>query len=102
MKKIASKELKRHYKNVAEIGCILTGFEPQLHHVFGGSIKDRGFSRGMGQRGVNEFWVIPLCHHYHQGSKGIHTIGVRRWEERYGTQWDLLNKVWDILGYDAH
>ena len=35
---------------------------------------------------------IPLCHHHHQGGEGIHTLGTKIWEEKYGTQEDLLNE----------
>ena len=54
-------KLKDHYANVAKLGCVLSHTtNPQLHHVYGGSIKDKGFVSGMGMRGVSEYWVILL------------------------------------------
>ena len=35
---------------------------------------------------------IPLCHHHHQGGEGIHTLGTKTWEKKYGKQQDLLNE----------
>ena len=91
--------LKKHYSNVFELGCCLTGNAfPELHHVIGGSLKDMGFYRGMGLRGVNEYWVIPLCNVLH---REFHNRGVETWESTYAKQWDLLQEVWDRLDYEV-
>ena len=94
-------KLKDHYANVAKLGCVLSHTnKPQLHHVYGGSIKDRGFASGMGMRGVSDYWVIPLNEYYHTGDKGIHKLGIWTWESLYRTQWDLLQSVWRALEYE--
>ena len=94
-------KLKDHYDNVAKLGCVLSRTtNPQLHHVYGGSIKDKGFVSGMGMRGVSEYWVIPLNEYYHTGDMGIHKLGIWRWEALYRTQWTLLHSVWRALGYE--
>ena len=33
---------------------------------------------------------IPLCHTHHQGWDGIHFLGNKKFEEKYGTQEELL------------
>ena len=93
-------DIKKHYTNVAELGCVLCGqTNPQLHHVSGGSVKDAGYHSGMGKLGVSNYWVIPLHRHYHVGDKGIHKLGVITWEERYSPQMELLEWVWRNVGY---
>ena len=37
--------------------------------------------------------MIPLCHYHHQGRMGIHTIGKKIWEDRYGTQRELHKRL---------
>lgn len=34
--------------------------------------------------------VIPLCYHHHQGKEGIHTIGRKTWEEKFGDEMSYL------------
>jgi len=41
--------------------------------------------------------MIPLCHYHHQGRMGIHTIGKKMWEERYGTQRELYQRLQEEL-----
>ena len=33
---------------------------------------------------------MPLCHTHHQGAEGIHHLGTFTWEEKFGTQEELL------------
>ncbi len=37
--------------------------------------------------------VLPLCETHHTGKLGIHTIGRRAWQARFGTESELLQKV---------
>lgn len=98
-----------HRTLVADMGCILTGKYPAtLHHCHGGSLKDNGIHRGMGQR-PSEFLIIPLIADLHTGRDGIDSgMGVRTWERKYGTQMDHLREVsrrvkynvFELAGYD--
>ena len=73
-----------HMQKVAELGCIICGAEPCLHHIRHG--------QGMGQKASN-YEVIPLCHFHHQGKEGIHTMGTRAWQAKYGSEVELLERV---------
>lgn len=99
---MASKEIKEYWELVADIGCIVSGLQYgiQLHHCKGGSIKDLGIYSGIGRK--NSDWlVIPLNYHYHIGDMGIHKIGVRTWEEEFGTQVWLINRLIERTGIDV-
>ena len=48
----------------------------------------------------NPFLQIPLKDDYHIGDMGIDRIGVRTWEDRFGTQMEHLQWVSDQLPYD--
>lgn len=99
-KRSRSKELQEHFDAVAEMGCFITGRLPQLHHAMGGSMRERGVHKGMGQK--NSDWlVIPLSEEYHTGKNGIHTIGVIEWEQRYGRQSQMLDEICDRLRVDV-
>lgn len=95
------RSVKEHHANVRALGCILSGRKPcTLHHVHGGSIKDRGLHVGMGQR-QSDALVIPLAPEYHSvGPCGIDSgMGVRTWERVFGTQAGLVDEVSEELGY---
>lgn len=73
-----------HLDRVASLGCIICGSPASIHHIRTGM--------GMGQR-AGHFDVLPLCHRHHQGADGIHTIGTKVWQKKYGTEIELLKKV---------
>lgn len=53
----------------------------------------------MGQRSPDSR-AIPLCHFHHRtGGHGlaIHA-GQKTWEAKFGTEKELLVKVWELLG----
>ena len=92
---------KKHHDSVRALGCILTGRPgATLHHVHGGSIKDRGWHVGMGQR-QNEALVIPLALEYHSfGPCAIDGgMGVLTWEKTFGEQAKFIDEVSEALGY---
>lgn len=77
------------------MGCIVCQLQglgktpPQIHHILTGV--------GMGQRATHQE-TIPLCYHHHQGVEGVHTWGVRAWEERIGyTELELLGMVGELI-----
>ena len=96
-----SAELKRHWDRVAELGCIITHRPtPTLHHCMSGSMVPIIGLKSQNQR-TSDWFVLPLDIEYHVGDSGIHTIGVRTWEKRYGTQVELLNQLSRMLGYNV-
>jgi len=64
--------------------------EAMIHHLTG--IK----YRGAGKKASDEH-TIPLCHEHHQGAQGIHTIGMRPWEEQFGKQSVYLEMINEYL-----
>ena len=94
-------EIRRHWTRVAELRCIITHRpSPTLHHCFGGSMTPIIGLKGGGLK-TSDWFVIPLDAEYHTGDKGIHVIGVKTWEKRYGTQVELLNRLSHMLGYNV-
>ena len=73
----------KRFDILSELGCCICGQPPQIHHLIG--IK----YRGMGQKASDEN-TIPLCLHHHTGAQGIHQLGKRAWELKYGAQDELL------------
>lgn len=87
---------RRHMSAVAELGCIVCRrvmgvFTPlvELHHPRKGT--------GMGQRAAHQD-VIGLCYEHHRGNTGIHGLGAKGFEKRYGfAEADLLEDVRRLL-----
>lgn len=52
------------------------------HHIR----EDQGVSKR-----AKHFLVAALCPEHHQGGQGIHTLGRRVWEARYGTELDAMS-----------
>lgn len=74
--------LKEWHRFVAGFGCCVCWGSAQIHHPRGGSVAGEA---GAGKKS-SESGVIPLCERHHTGEEGIHQIGVKTWEARYGTQ----------------
>ena len=85
-----TKDEREYLGKVASLGCVVCGDEAQVHHRTGA---------GMGLR-ASHYKTIPLCHRHHQGTEGIHQIGVKTWEERYDTQDHFIQLVQQALGHD--
>jgi hypothetical protein len=86
-----TKEQRKHYDNVARLGCSLCrylgyGESPaHLHHI-----------RRAGKR--DNAPVIPLCPEHHTGNGGIHGMGRRAFEKVYGvTEEELLEKTIELI-----
>lgn len=79
--------------------CLVSGLWPvTLHHIVGGSTQERLGVRGNSKH--SDWLQIPLHYDYHQGKFGIHTIGVKEWEDRYGRQVDMIDKLCQVSGFD--
>ncbi len=84
MKKKANKQERAYMGRVAELGCLICGGIPEIHH----NTKNRGY----GAKSSN-YDIMPLCVRHHRGEEGIHHIGVKTWQEKFGDQDDLVKRV---------
>jgi len=86
---MSKKEEQRHMDKIASFGCIichLLGYEEspcELHHIKEGR---------MGKKSSN-FKVIPLCPKHHRIGKESYHYSPKNFEEKWGTQEKLLEKV---------
>ncbi|CAB4140058.1 Recombination enhancement, RecA-dependent nuclease [uncultured Caudovirales phage] len=87
--------LKKHYENVAELGCVLCrhlGYRDtpcEIHHIRRfGTKRDRAP-------------VIGLCPEHHRGNTGVHGLGRKAFAVRYNiTEEDLLEITNKLLQED--
>lgn len=93
-----SRAEKEHYNKVAALGCLVCRrlygpHDPgpvELHHLRAG-----GWGRG------HFTTVMGLCVEHHRGKTGVHGLGTKAFDRRYGfTQRDLLEDALRLLGYD--
>lgn len=83
-KKSKTKAEIDHLAKVAALGCVVCKQPANVHHIRTGM--------GMAQR-ASHFQTIPLCYNHHQGNEGIHTLGTKAWQKKYGSELDLLKSV---------
>ena len=91
---MATKNEKNAYRKIAELGCILCssilGFEgtpAELHHI-----RRYGTKRSTSP-------VVPLCPEHHRGNTGVHGLGHKGFENKWGvTEEELLERVNKKLG----
>lgn len=96
-KKRTTASEKRHMSSVAELGCIVCrnlgyGYTPcELHHP-------RELAGG-GQKSSNDD-VIGLCPNHHRlGGYGVaYHAGPKIWEEKFGTEIELLTQTKKLMG----
>jgi len=88
-----NKSEKEHYDRMARCGCALCthlGFRDtpaELHHIRTGNIPRK------------QSPVIPLCPEHHRGNTGIHGLGRKGFEAKYGiSQESLLKKTLEMIG----
>lgn len=80
-----SKAEKDHLDRVASLGCLICMAPAEVHHVTNGT---------MGKKS-SDYDAIPLCPLHHRlGDYGVafHS-GKKAWEEKFGTQGELLEIV---------
>ncbi len=89
---MTNKAQKEKYSKLARLGCSLCrelgyGETPaELHHIRRTSKRSNAP-------------VIPLCPEHHRGNTGIHGLGRRSFEFRYGlTEEYLLEKSLELIG----
>ena len=91
---MATKNEKNALNKIAELGCILCssilGFEgtpAELHHI-----RRYGTKRSTSP-------VVPLCPEHHRGNTGVHGLGHKGFENKWGvTEEELLERVNQKLG----
>jgi hypothetical protein len=91
---LMTKDEKNALNKIAELGCILCseilGFEgtpSELHHI-----RRYGTKRSTSP-------VLPLCPEHHRGNSGVHGLGAKGFESKWGiTQERLLERVNQKLG----
>lgn len=101
MSRSKNKAEKLHLSRVAELRCIVCRNEglgetpAEIHHCSSGT--------GMSVRADN-FHVIPLCHTHHRtGGHGVAIhAGRQSWENKFGTEAELLEQVLYELGESTH
>lgn len=84
-----TKAEESHLSRVASLGCLICGAHPAaIHHI-----RRYGAKR-------DHFNVIGLCHLHHQGAEGVHHLGSKAWQKKYGSYEDLqakLEKLMEVL-----
>ena len=83
---------ERQYLNrVADLGCVICrrigfyGTPAEIHHARTGT--------GVGRR-ASHFDSIPLCPEHHRGNTGIHGMGRKAFERKYGvTELELVEQT---------
>jgi hypothetical protein len=93
---MTTKAEKEHMRKLAELGCILCieylgkyATPAEIHHI-----------RRSGKR--SNAPVIPLCPEHHRGNSGIHGLGRRSFEFRYGLTEEYLLERSLKLAYEPH
>jgi hypothetical protein len=89
---MGKRSVNPRFERLVAHGCAVCRGPAIIHHCGGGSVLDSGIKRGVGQKNSDDL-TIPLCPHHHNGDEGIHTLGVRTWEERYGRQTEHLTMM---------
>jgi len=90
---MVTKSEKEHYGKVARLGCILCksvlGYDDtpcEIHHI----------RRLGGKRKLSP--VIGLCPEHHRGNSGVHGLGRKGFEARYGIdEQTLLERTEELL-----
>ena len=97
-------QIANYWQRVVELGPhprLPYGGRRTIHHVHSGSVSEAGIVRGTGRK-TSDWLVICLPHDLHVGNRGIdYGYGVKRWEDEFGTQLDLLRWTSNSLGADV-
>ena len=91
---MATKAEKAYMNKMSEFGCCVCKWYCEEIDAPPATIHHIRHHTGMGRKDEK---MIPLCPYHHQGKMGIHTMGKKTWEERYGTQVELYNRLQEEL-----
>ena len=85
--------IRRYWKAVAAVGCIVVGSTPcegriTIHHCGTGAGRRKDHRK-----------VLPLCWGHHLGAQGIDgkRMSKRDWQAKYGTETALLKRLERLL-----
>jgi len=88
-----TKAEKMHKAALVELGCMvcrqefgITDSPVQLHHL-----RTGGWGKG------DYTTLIPLCPEHHSGKTGVHGMGTKAFERRYGSQISFLQMAEGLL-----
>lgn len=91
-----TKDEKAHLNKVAALGCCICrrlGYSDtpaEIHHIRTGT--------GAGKR-ASHYEAIPLCPEHHRGNAGLHGLGRKSFERKYGiTELALLDDTLRLVG----
>jgi hypothetical protein len=78
------------YKNLVHtLPCAISGMSPvSAHHPRTGM--------GMSMK-APDWYCIPLHYDYHQGRNGIHIIGTKVWQQKYGSEMEHARRTQEQL-----
>lgn len=76
---------RERWERIRELGCSVCECFAAIHHA----------ETGMGGRKDHKK-VFALCYHHHQGQEGIHTLGRKKWQIKYGSEQEHLEKVKEL------
>jgi len=110
---MSTAEIRLHWAKLVPIHCMAIvreahggvpalrcGRAATVHHCHGGSMKARGVHKAKGKK-TSDWLCIPLCPDHHVGANGVDgTMGVMTWEQRFGAQSEMLDKLGEIMGLD--
>lgn len=85
-----TREQSRWHSWLVDRGCILTGGQPQIHHIGGSKMKLKGVGL------VGEWFVIPVCPYWHKwdsNKAAIHSNKKQFERENKTTEKELFIKV---------
>ena len=94
---MVSKNEKKHYEKLAQLGCIVCKqydieTPAEIHHIEGKT------------KANSHFKVLPLCFEHHRIGNRFRPISrhpyKKRFEEAYGTEEELLEQVNKLLDED--
>lgn len=76
---------RAYLSKVSELGCMICAMPAEIHHI----------RTGQGHKRANHSEVIPLCPRHHRtGGYGVAIhAGIKAWEEMFGTELDMLERV---------
>ena len=83
---MTKKERKIRFEALAEYGCVICMRPAEIHHLI-------GYKYSSLSKKADDSNTIPLCVEHHRGGQGIHHMGMRVWEESFGSQEMLLIKT---------
>ena len=97
-KKTKNKAEKSWLSKIAYFGCVVCQKHYDVPDAPPCNVHHIRQGMGAGQKN-SHYMVLPLCHHHHQGEDGFHKYP-KTWQEKYGTEKELLEWVLERIEDD--